>query len=144
MPKNKSKAKKNIFSLSFKIGLVVLIVGALAFGRLSVRPQINMVVDQDGNPGTRQVPVSTCKPRPACLDQVPQCRVTDRPGAYCPAPTPSGPVGIQSFAASNPCGLSSYLDFRFTCKNGKSVSLTSKCLDIRDIITSAKTTCGEI
>lgn len=49
-------------------------------------------------------PSSSCQPRPACLDATPACKIAEKPGQWCPTPTPTAqPVPSGCFVVSPSC-----------------------------------------
>ncbi|EKD79900.1 MAG: hypothetical protein ACD_40C00267G0001 [uncultured bacterium] len=104
-----------------------------------------------------QMPRSTCRPRPACLDSTPRCMIAETEDMCPPStkptpspkpfvsstPTPIG-TGIATFNASKPCGSASFLSISFTCKDGRTKEIAvNTCTDFVSAMSIAQDTCSK-
>lgn len=97
-------------------------------------------------PTPTATPISSCVPRPSCLDADPRCLIKAVEGTtYCPpsspTPTPSS-VKISFFQAANPCGEAHFYNYQVTCYNGVEKDLSAgRCLPLSIALSNAATTC---
>lgn len=97
-------------------------------------------------PTPTATPISSCVPRPSCLDADPRCLIKAVEGTtYCPpsspTPTPSS-VKISFFQAANPCGEAHFYNYQVTCYNGVEKDLSAgRCLPLSIALSNAAVTC---
>lgn len=92
-------------------------------------------------PKPTSTPAPTCIPKPACLSENPvTCKVAVL-GTWCESSPKPIIVSLTTFAASDPCGVSNFKSYQFSCSNGVKRSINDSCLSLSEGMKRAKESC---
>lgn len=92
-------------------------------------------------PRPTNTPTPTCIPRPACLSESPvTCKIAVL-GNWCEDKPQPVNVYLTTFAASDPCGISNYKSYQYSCSNGVKRSINDSCLSLSEGMKRAKESC---
>ncbi len=92
-------------------------------------------------PKPTSTPAPTCIPKPACLSESPvTCKIAVL-GNWCEDKPQPVNVYLTTFAASDPCGISNYKSYQYSCSNGVKRSINDSCLSLSEGMKRAKESC---
>lgn len=92
-------------------------------------------------PQPTSTPTPTCIPKPACLNEKPiTCKIAVV-GNWCEDKPQPVNVHLTTFTAAEPCGISNYKSYQYSCSNGVKRSINDSCLSLSDGMKQAKESC---